>query len=279
MRWLSLLCLTGCVGTVDLPDGPGAVNVAPTGPVTTTEPGSGLALVDGATVVSSSFPSALTCSARVTASVTFKNTGTRTWTSEDCSLSGAPLPVSTVAPGAEVTFEVPLQAPATAGSLDVTLQLRRSGTPFGEALMRGIAVSCSSGCSFPQGVPDEDFVAMASSPADTDPAVDAAVNAAMKSLTGCNVGSACPLSAAQYPGANAHLQCQSWFAAVNAKLREEGLCAGLHEVGFTDEIAVSNTGCKGRWYGYHVCNYGGPLVVWSPGARRGWWQIAPARCP
>jgi len=133
------------------------------------------------------------------------------------------------------------------------------------------------GCRFPQGVPDADFIASATSNTDTDPVVDAAVNAAMRSLTGCNPGSSCPLSS--YPGANQYEKCQSWFAAVNAKLREQGFCAGLHEEGQTDEIAVSNTGCSGRWYGYHVCNYGGPLVVWTPGARRGWWQISPARCP
>lgn len=133
------------------------------------------------------------------------------------------------------------------------------------------------GCRFPQGLPESDFIAAATSSADTDPMVDAAVNAAMKSLTGCNPGSSCALSS--YPGASAEAKCQSWFAAVNAKLREQGFCAGLHEEGHTDEIAVSSSGCRGRWYGYHVCNYGGPLVVWSPGARRGWWQIAPARCP
>jgi len=39
------------------------------------------------------------------------------------------------------------------------------------------------------------------------------------------------------------------------------------------------TGCGGKWYGYHICNYGGPKVVWNPGARRGWWAINPAYCP
>lgn len=137
--------------------------------------------------------------------------------------------------------------------------------------------SVATGCAFPQGVPEAEFSSTAASYADTDPAVDAAVNAAMTKLTGCPAGTSCSLMA--FTGANADLKCQSWFAAVTAELRAQGFCAGQHEVGSTDEIAVSNTGCPGKWYGYHVCNYGGPLVVWNPGARRGWWQINPARCP
>ena len=42
---------------------------------------------------------------------------------------------------------------------------------------------------------------------------------------------------------------------------------------------MSNTGCTGKWYGYHICFYGGPTVGWNPGARRGWWKILPADCP
>ncbi|MBI1944248.1 MAG: hypothetical protein HYS27_01060 [Deltaproteobacteria bacterium] len=133
-----------------------------------------------------------------------------------------------------------------------------------------------SAAAFPVGVPEEGFIAAATSSTDTDPEVDAAVNAAMVALTGCGVSSSCDLSA--FAGANAEEKCQSWFAAVTAELRARGYSAGQHEVGHTDEIAVSNTGCAGRWYGYHVCNYGGPLVVWSPGARRGWWMIDPGYC-
>ena len=132
-------------------------------------------------------------------------------------------------------------------------------------------------CSFPQGVPDEDFTPCAMSYTDTDPVVDAAVNAVMAELTGCSVGSDCSLTA--LAGATAEEKCQSWFAIVTATLRERGFCVGLHVVGSTDEIAASNTGCTGRWYGYHVCNYGGPKVVWNPGARRGWCQITPSWCP
>jgi hypothetical protein len=128
--------------------------------------------------------------------------------------------------------------------------------------------ACGGGCAFPQGVPEEDFTPGG----DTDETLGAAVNAVMAALSGCDVGSACPLGAA-YPSA------QSWFDAVNQALRAQGLCAGQHEVGVTDEIAVSNTGCAGRWYGYHVYNYGGGMVVWHPGADRGFWTIDPSWCP
>jgi len=132
-------------------------------------------------------------------------------------------------------------------------------------------------CSFPQGVPDPDFIESASSYQDTDPAVDAAVNAVMESLSGCGAMTDCDI--AGFPGTTAEEICQSWFDAVNSKLREQGFCAGQHVQGATDEIAVNNTCCAGKWYGYHVCNYGGPKVVWAPGARRGWWKIAPSHCP
>lgn len=147
----------------------------------------------------------------------------------------------------------------------------------------GVSPGCIPGsggtggpCEFPQGVPDSDFTCSATSYQDTDPAVDAAVNQVMTALTGCGVASDCPLTG--FAGTNSDEICQSWFAAVTKELRAKGYCAGQHAVGSTDEIAVSNTGCQGKWYGYHICNYGGPKVVWNPGARRGWWLIAPAYC-
>lgn len=142
----------------------------------------------------------------------------------------------------------------------------------------GGAVQCGAGgaCEFPQGVPDGDYIASACSYGDTDPAVDAAVNAVMATLTGCNVGSDCPITVVG--GADVNEICQNWFSAVTAALRAQNFCAGQHAVGSTDEIAVSNTCCEDKWYGYHVCNYGGGKVVWNPGARRGWWMIAPSHC-
>jgi hypothetical protein len=147
----------------------------------------------------------------------------------------------------------------------------------------GVAPGCTPGaggsggpCEFPQGVPDPDFTCNSTTYQDTDPAVDAAVNSVMAALSGCGVMSDCPITG--FAGTNADEICQSWFAAVTKELRAKGFCAGQHAVGSTDEIAVSSTGCAGKWYGYHICNYGGPKVVWNPGARRGWWLIKPSYC-
>ena len=131
-------------------------------------------------------------------------------------------------------------------------------------------------CEFPQGVPDEGFIATAKTFEDTDPTVDDDVNDVLVALTGCGILSDCDITG--FAGKTVDEICQSWFAAVTAELRAEWYCAGQHAVGSTDEIAVSNTGCDGKWYGYHVCNYGGPKVVWNPGARRGWWMIDPVYC-
>jgi hypothetical protein len=101
--------------------------------------------------------------------------------------------------------------------------------------------------------------------------VAALVNSTMETLSGCPRGSDCYIGD-RYTD-------QTWFAAVTAELRNRGLCAGQHEVGHTDEIAVSMTGCGGLWFGYHVFNYGGLKVVWNNGAQRGSWSITPSHCP
>jgi hypothetical protein len=106
--------------------------------------------------------------------------------------------------------------------------------------------------------------------------VDKAVNEAMAQLSGCSIGSDCPITVVA--GENTNDLCQNWFSLVSEALRAQGFCAGQHEEGHTDEIAVSDTGCTGKWYGYHICNYGGAKVVWNPGARRGWWKIKPGYC-
>jgi hypothetical protein len=58
-------------------------------------------------------------------------------------------------------------------------------------------------------------------------------------------------------------------------MRFRGLCAGQHEDGVTDEIAVS-VRCEGPYEGWHVANYGGGKVVWSPNAARPSWTPAGA---
>jgi hypothetical protein len=234
---------------------------------------SALPAVDRASVVSSSLPAQLACGAQATGSVMMKNTGTTMWAGADYSLSGIAL-TGPVGPGASAVFQLPLHAMATGGVLQVHAQMQHGPTAFGDAFSKGVAVTC--GCAFPQGLPESDFLAYSGSATDTDPLVDDAVNAAMVEVSGCAALSSCDLSS--FPGADVGEQCQSYFAAVTQKLRDHGFCAGQHEIGSTDEIAVSNTGCTGKWFGYHVCYYGGPKVVWNPGARRGWWKIEPSRC-
>jgi hypothetical protein len=96
------------------------------------------------------------------------------------------------------------------------------------------------------------------------------VNQVMRDLTGCAIGSRCPLASKRHS--------QAWLREVVLVLRARGLCAGQHEPGHTDEIAVSKDR-RSRREGYHV--FGGfdgkgpvpagrppRLVVWAPGAVR-----------
>jgi hypothetical protein len=261
-----------------------------------------IAGTDDAIVASHTLPTSMACGSTVTATVTFTNTGSASWYRAGLDgyklgyvddLANPFLPDGqapralmaegqTVPPGASVSFGVELRAPPVAGEYPVRLRMVHERVRwFGAATSQGVSVTCGDGggtgdgCGFPQGVPDDGWIGTAESWSDTDPAVDQAVTEVMVELTGCPPGSDCRVG----DGDNPHLVCQDWFARVNQRLRQRGLCAGLHVEGHTDEIAVSNTGCRGRWYGYHICSYGGMSVVWMPGARRGWWQIAPASCP
>ena len=120
-------------------------------------------------------------------------------------------------------------------------------------------------CSFPQGVPGGDFT---QGPVLTEFAGQ--VNANMKEITGCEIGTDCPTGMAPDP----------WMHAVIEKLQAQGLCAGRHvdtTPGGTDEIAVSAS-CTAAWEGYKVYNYGGGKVIWSPNANRPSWTITPDHC-
>ena len=251
--------------------------------------GGGAAGTDGATIVSHTLPTAMSCGASASATVTLRNSGTSTWITTTANpyrlgyvgdVAAPFLPPgatprvelpSTVAPGATVTLPVQLRAPALAGTFDARFQMLEENVRwFGAVAASTITVSCSAStsCTFPQGVPDAEFVGHT----DTSASVANTVNTVMEQLSGCGRGSDCYIGD-RYPTG------QSWFDAVNTELRARGLCAGQHEEGYTDEIAVSDTGCAGLWYGYHIYNYGGLKVVWNPGAQRGSWSIPAARCP
>lgn len=101
---------------------------APTKPPASTE--------DSAELVSADVPARLESGASATARITFKNTGTATWTSPDYKLGGVgdadplgangrvELPQGTsVPPGQSYTFEVSLRAPANAGKVTTRWQM------------------------------------------------------------------------------------------------------------------------------------------------------------
>ena len=120
-------------------------------------------------------------------------------------------------------------------------------------------------CIFPQGVPDEDFTERG-----TTSVLGNQVNAAMERLTACSAGTNC----------DAGPSADEFFDAVTAELRATGLCAGRHDdtpPGASDEIAVA-TECTGTWESYHIYNYGGSKVVWSPNAARPAYTIDPSHC-
>jgi hypothetical protein len=85
------------------------------------------------------------------------------------------------------------------------------------------------------------------------------INRALKATTGCDVRSDCRV----------RMSDQDFFATVAAELRKGGLCAGQHDDGATDEIAVGSS--PGEVEGYHVYNYGGGRVAWAPGSYRDTW--------
>jgi len=131
----------------------------------------------------------------------------------------------------------------------------------------------SKGCSAPQGASWEHGGKTAR--------FDKAVNHSMQMLTGCDVGSDCRTGSSP----------QEWQARVVLSLRDHGFCAGQHEMGVTDEIAVAcdilsaddmnclSATCSTFWEGKHVANFSSPdnaKVVWSPGADRDSWK--PSGC-
>jgi hypothetical protein len=243
---------------------------------------------NGATAGANTLPSTMNCRNTLAASVTLQNTGSTTWTTAGhytLAYVGGPanafIPIAAegridlpggldVAPGGSATFQVSMKAPLLGGSFTARFQMMAgTATSFGPVISRAVQVACTiqPGSTFPQGVVEADFTGHS----ETNSVVADLVNTVMEQLSGCSRGSDCYIGD-RYTD-------QQWFAAVTAELRARGLWAGQHEVGHTDEIAVSLGGCTSLWFGYHIYFYGGLKVVWNNGAQRGSWSIAPQWCP
>jgi hypothetical protein len=94
------------------------------------------------------------------------------------------------------------------------------------------------------------------------------VNEVMRDMTGCSIGSDCNLG---------NTTQQQFLRAVIDGVRARGKCAGQHEPGVTDEIAISDspTGIREGGHVFGGDDSPGPLppgawrkVVWFPGAAR-----------
>ncbi len=115
---------------------------------------------DDAQIVATSFPSSLGCTARTTATVTVRNTGTTTWRSASGYALGAvddsdPLYTTdtrvrlaadvAVAPGETRDFTIPLTAPGAAGSYTTDWRMVREGVRwFGAATTQHVDVACTT---------------------------------------------------------------------------------------------------------------------------------------
>jgi hypothetical protein len=137
---------------MDLPRTPRDVPVTP---VDLGDPGS-----DEAAITAAAFPMALGCSARATATVTVRNTGTSTWTAAAGYALGAvddsdPFftadtrvrlpPGVTVAPGATREFTIPLTSTGADGTFTTDWRMVRDGVHwFGATASQRVQVSCGT---------------------------------------------------------------------------------------------------------------------------------------
>ena len=119
-----------------------------------------------------------------------------------------------------------------------------------------------TGCTFPQGIPDERFTKV------QNPEVyGSVVNKAMSDLTGCAVGTTCPVS----------VHVDTWFSLVCDQLNEMGFCCGRHRdnPGGSDQISVKKDDfCDGGIHeNYRVINPQHNGVRWYPSAALDAWKV------
>jgi len=118
-------------------------------------------------------------------------------------------------------------------------------------------------CGFPQGIPNEKFT-LVQNPG----RYGSVVNSVMAELTGCAVGTDCPITFGPDP----------WMKLVCDSLCEKGFNCGRHNdtpPGATDQISVKQGDfCDGQLHeNYQIYNYGGKKVRWAPGGQQDGWLV------
>jgi len=119
-------------------------------------------------------------------------------------------------------------------------------------------------CKFPQGIDNEFFTGV------PNPGTyGSVVNKAMAELSGCAVGTDCPIT----------FHPDKWMGLVCEVLCVEyGLNCGRHDdtpPGATDQISVKKGDfCDGKLHeNYQIYNYGGKKVRWAPGGTQDAWLV------
>jgi hypothetical protein len=118
-------------------------------------------------------------------------------------------------------------------------------------------------CGFPQGIPEDRFRGV-----QNPGTYGSVVNRVMADLTGCAVGSNCPIT----------FHPDTWMGMVCEGLCGKGLNCGRHRdssPGASDQISVKQGDfCDGKLHeNYQVYNYGGRQVRWAPGAAQDGWLV------
>jgi len=120
-------------------------------------------------------------------------------------------------------------------------------------------------CGFPQGAPNSDFTGTGN-----PGTYGSVVNVVMADLSGCAVGTDCPITFGPDP----------WMALVCEELCKRGLNCGRHDnepPEATDQISVKRGSfCDGLLHeNYQIYNYGGKKVRWAPGGAQDGWILDP----
>lgn len=121
-------------------------------------------------------------------------------------------------------------------------------------------------CSFPQGVPQEDFKEV-TNPGQFSKVMDATI----KELTTCAGETDCTWGP---------LDPQIYIKQLVVRLQEKGYCAGQHVDGDTDQISIAlSCGANVVWENYQPVNFGGVQhkARFAPANVKSGWQV-PVSC-